>query len=69
MGSVIGGLLAKTGHDVTLIDVHRPTIGAINDSGLKIQDKAGAIDIIRLGATDRPESVGVFELLLVFVKC
>jgi 2-dehydropantoate 2-reductase len=69
MGSVIGGLLAKAGNDVTLVDVSKPTVDAISANGLKIEDKAGAIDTIRLRATDQPSSIGPVDLLLVFVKC
>ena len=69
MGSVIGGLLAKAGDEVTLIDVSKPTIDAINAGGLKIEDKAGVVETVRLKATDQPASVGVVDLLLVFVKC
>ena len=69
MGSVIGGLLAKAGNEVTLIDVSKPTIDAINANGLRIEDKAGVVENIRLKASDQPNSVGVVDLLLVFVKC
>ena len=69
MGSVIGGFLAKTGNEVTLIDVSRPAIDAINADGLKIEDKAGVVETVQLRATDQPASVGVVDLLLVFVKC
>ena len=69
MGSVIGGRLAKDGHDVTLIDVWKEAIGSINTYGLKIEDKVAGIDTIKVRATDQPASVGVAELVLVFVKC
>jgi 2-dehydropantoate 2-reductase len=69
MGSVIGGLLAKAGNEVTLIEVFKPTIDAINANGLRIEDKAGGVENIRLKATDQPDAVGVVDLLLVFVKC
>jgi 2-dehydropantoate 2-reductase len=69
MGSVIGGLLAKAGNDVTLIDVWKPAVDAINARGLKIEDKAGNTDTIKLGATEDPGSVGIAEMVLVFVKC
>src|SRR5258705_65562 len=69
MGSVIGGLLAKGGNDVTLIDVWREAIDSINSNGLKIEDKAGAVETIKVRATDQPASVGVMDLVLVFVKC
>ena len=69
MGSVIGGLLAKAGNEVALIDVSKPAIDAINANGLKIEDKGGVVETVRLKATDQPGSVGVVDLLLVFVKC
>ncbi|MEJ7617418.1 MAG: 2-dehydropantoate 2-reductase [Pyrinomonadaceae bacterium] len=69
MGSVIGGLLSKSGNDVTLIDVFRPTIEAINAKGLIIDDKAGGTEIVKVRATDDPSKVGVVDLAVVFVKC
>jgi len=69
MGSVIGGLLAKAGNEVTLIDVWKPAVDTINAGGLKIEDKAGTTETIKLRATEDPRSVGVAEMVLVFVKC
>jgi 2-dehydropantoate 2-reductase len=69
MGSVIGGLLAKAGHDLTLIDVWREAIETINTSGLRIDDKQGKSETIRVRATSQPAEVGPVDLLLVFVKC
>lgn len=42
MGSVIGGLLAKTGNNVSLVDVWREAVEAINEHGLRIEDKTGS---------------------------
>jgi 2-dehydropantoate 2-reductase len=69
MGSVMGGLLAKVGHFVTLIDVWKAAICAINGTHLKIEDKGGNIETIKLRATDDPGSVGMVDMVLVFVKC
>jgi 2-dehydropantoate 2-reductase len=69
MGSVIGGLLAKGGNEVTLVEVWKPTIDAINANGLKIEDKAGGVETLKVHATDQPASAGVMDLVLVFVKC
>ena len=69
MGSVIGGLLAHAGNDVTLIEVRPETIERINTGGLRVDDKAGVPATIRVRATDNPAGVGVVDLVLVFVKC
>jgi 2-dehydropantoate 2-reductase len=69
MGSAVGGLLAKAGNDVTLVDVSRATLDAINARGLRVDDKAGQSEVIRLPATDNVTEVGVVDLVVVFVKC
>ena len=69
MGSAIGALLHKAGQTVHLIDVSRPTLEAVQSRGLIIQNKAGEQETVRLAITDRPASVGVVDLVLVFVKC
>ena len=69
MGSVIGGLLAKAGNDVTLIDVWREAVDSINSRGLRIEDQAGNLETLRVRATTNPAEVGPVELVLVFVKC
>jgi 2-dehydropantoate 2-reductase len=70
MGSAIGALLAKAGNDVTLIDVWKEAVEAINRDGLKIQDKAGEIATHKIRAVISPAQVpGSVDLLLVFVKC
>jgi 2-dehydropantoate 2-reductase len=69
MGSVMGGLLAKAGNPITLIDVWREAVDAINANGLRIDDKAGNSETIRVRATDKPGEIGTVDLVLVFVKC
>lgn len=69
MGSVVGGMLAKAGNDVTLVDVAPATVDAINAEGLWIQPRAGEPERIAIRATTQPESVGGADLVLVFVKC
>ncbi|MCI0627290.1 MAG: 2-dehydropantoate 2-reductase [Acidobacteria bacterium] len=69
MGSVMGGLLAKAGNEVTLIDVWREAIEAINARGLRIDDKAGNSETLSIRATANPSEVGPVEMALVFVKC
>lgn len=70
MGSVLGSLLAKSGNDVTLIDVWKETVEAINRNGLKLQNKAGEISVQKVRAVISPAEIdGTVDLLLVFVKC
>ena len=69
MGSVIGGLLAKSGNHVTLVDVWRETVQAINERGLRIEDKTGNSETLSIHATTTAGEVGVVDLVLVFVKC
>jgi len=70
MGSAIGALLAKAGNNVTLIDVWKEAVEAINRDGLKIQNKAGEIATHKVRAVTSPaQVVGPVDLLLVFVKC
>lgn len=69
MGSAIGALLHETGNTVTLIDVSRPAIDAVTSRGLIIQDKAGKQRTVRVQITDQPATIGVVDLLIVFVKC
>jgi len=69
MGSAFGGQLAKAGHAVTLIDVSREVVEAVNQRGLLIEDKAGERECIKLSASTNPAEVGLVDLVLVFVKC
>src|SRR5881296_2450850 len=69
MGSVIGGLLAKAGSNVILIDVWKQAVDSINSNGLKIEDKTGHAETVKVCATGHPASAGVVDLVLVFVKC
>lgn len=69
MGGIFGGYLARAGNDVTLIDVSRPAVEAINSNGLAIEEKDGSAPVIRVPASDDPKSVGPVDLIINFVKC
>jgi 2-dehydropantoate 2-reductase len=69
MGSVVGGALAKSGNDVSFIEVAPSVLEAINSRGLIVEDKAGIRETIRVRATSEPTSVGAVDLVIVFVKC
>ncbi len=69
MGGLFGGYLSRGGHDVTLIDVSKPALEAINADGLSIEEKDGSQPVIRVPATDDTASVGPVDLVINFVKC
>ena len=69
MGGIFGGYLARAGNDVTLVDVSRAAIEAINSDGLTIEEKDGSKPLIRVPATDDPNAVGLVDLIINFVKC
>jgi 2-dehydropantoate 2-reductase len=69
MGGLFGGYLARSGHDVTLIDVNRAAVDAINADGLTIEEKDGSVAAIKVKASADPASVGPQDALINFVKC
>jgi 2-dehydropantoate 2-reductase len=69
MGGIFGGYLARAGNDVTLIDVSKPAVQAINDNGLTIEEKDGSQPVIRVPASTEPSKVGPVDLIINFVKC
>ena len=69
MGGLFGGYLARAGNDVTLIDVSKAAIGAINDNKLCIEEKDGSQPAFAVRASDDPKSVGPVDLIVNFVKC
>lgn len=68
MGGLFGAWLARGGAEVSLIDVSRPAVQAIAAEGLTITERDGTRMTLRLPVTDRPETVGTVDLLIVFVK-
>ena len=67
MGSLFGGLLASSGKDVTLIDVWKEHVDAINAHGLRIKDD-NVEQTIRVKATSDSSKVGPVDLIIIFVK-
>jgi 2-dehydropantoate 2-reductase len=63
MGSLFGGLLAMGGLDVTLIDIWKEHVDAINDRGLRILGHGGERSV-RVAATLDPGSVSVADIVL-----
>ena len=69
MGGLFGGYLARAGTAVTVVDVSRTAIDAINTHGLSIEEIDGSSAKIAVSATDDPVRVGPVDLIVNFVKC
>src|SRR5260370_28983185 len=69
MGGLFGGYLARTGEDVTLVDVSQPAVDVINRDGLLIEEKDGSTVAVRVKASSAPAEVGPVDLIVNFVKC
>lgn len=69
MGGLFGAYLSRAGNDVTLIDVSKAAISAINQNGLSIDEKDGSQPAFIIAASDEPAKVGEVDLIINFVKC
>src|SRR6056297_23359 len=68
MGCLYGGCLAESGCDVTLIDVWKEHVDAINSKGLHIEGLSGDRVIKNIAAVTDLKSLDNVDLLIVFVK-
>jgi 2-dehydropantoate 2-reductase len=67
MGSLFGGLLARSGEEVWLVDNTKEQINTICSAGLTFEEK-GKLQIIPMNATSDVASVGKADLVIFFVK-
>lgn len=67
MGSLFGALLAEAGSEVWLLDVWAEHIKVINEKGLSIE-REGKTRFVEVEATTDPQSIGLADLIIVFVK-
>ena len=67
MGSLFGSQLAEGGLDVTLIDIWREHVDAINDGGLRIVGHRGE-HRVHVAATTDPAAGGAADVVLVQCK-
>lgn len=68
MGSLFGGLLARAGHTVSLLDIDEAHLAAIRRDGLRLSTDAGEY-VVRTLAAMRPEAATKrADLLIVFTK-
>lgn len=66
MGASYGGLLARSGHEVAMIDVWEAHVDAINRNGLKLQGVRGD-HTIGLRAQSTPAELDPVEVAIIFV--
>ena len=66
IGGYFGGMLARAGHDVTLI-ARGEHLEVIRRDGLTMQTQKGAFTV-PCSATDRPEEIGPVDLVLLTTK-
>jgi 2-dehydropantoate 2-reductase len=67
MGCLFGGLLAEKGLQVTLIDVWKDHVDAINQNGLKM-DGFGGDRFIKVKATTDPKTIKQVDAVIVMCK-
>ena len=66
IGGYFGGMLARDGHEVTLV-ARGAHLEAIRRKGLRMQTEAGDFTVA-VGATDEPASIGAVDLALLTTK-
>jgi len=66
-GGYFGGLLARAGHDVTVV-ARGPHLDAIRARGLTVRSRLAGEFTVRVAATDDVRSIGPVDLVLVCVK-
>ncbi len=67
VGSYLGGLLARDGHEVAFI-ARGEHLRALRASGLKVHSLHGDFDIPHVMATDKPPEIGAVHLTICTVK-
>lgn len=71
MGSLIGGKLAQSKHQVVLVDIWEEHVHRINEHGLKLISNAEeeVIEVINVEAVTSPSAINKkMDLIIVFVK-
>lgn len=67
MGGLVGALLTESGRSVTLYDINREQVQAINEQGLVIE-RGDSRRIVKVSATTNIEEIHGAELIIFFVK-
>jgi len=67
IGGIIGGRLARAGHDLTFVDVDREHVAAIRDKGLQVDVPEGAFNI-KIQIVFPDEIRGKYDIGLIAVR-
>ncbi|TMH58764.1 MAG: 2-dehydropantoate 2-reductase, partial [Betaproteobacteria bacterium] len=67
VGGYFGAKLAQAGHEVAFVARGRH-LAAIRERGLVVKSAAGDIHVANAVASDDPESLGAFDVVLFAVK-
>ena len=68
MGSIFGARFHQAGHETVLVDVAKPLVDAINETGVTVI-RGDAETVTRVPATTDPSSVGPADIVILFTKC
>jgi len=68
IGSLLGALLSESGQDVTLVELRRDIVDAIQKEGVRIDTSSGKTIQAAVKITDTVETVGVADLVVLAVK-
>lgn len=68
IGGIIGGRLARAGHDVTFVDVDREHVAAICERGLQVDVPDGPFNV-RATVVLPDELDGCFDAVFIAVRC
>jgi len=68
LGGTFGALLTRAGIDVTLIEIDKKRVEAIQKNGLIMHMPDGSVINVPVKITDDPASVGVMDLVQISVK-
>jgi 2-dehydropantoate 2-reductase len=69
MGSIFGAGFHEGGHDTVLVDVARPLVDKLNESGVTIAARDGTERTVGVRATADASAVGPVDAVVFFVKC
>ena len=67
IGGIIGGRLARAGHDMTFVDIDREHVAAIRKNGLQVDVPDGAFNV-RIPIVFPEEIDGRFDIVLIAVR-